>query len=123
MSQQFMRFLLVGGTATAIHYAVLWLGHEQLGVDALWATSAGFVISALFNFLASYHFTFKSKQKLGVAALRFTVTSLIGLALNSMLFGGLHGPLGLHYMVAQVLATGVVLGWNFMAGKHFSFAA
>lgn len=122
MSGQFVRFLMVGGTATGVHYGILFVLHDRLGVNALVATSVGFVISAIFNFLASYHFTFKSQQLLHVAAYRFTVTALIGLALNSLLFSVLTQQLALHYMLAQILSTGVVLMWNFLAGKHFSFA-
>ncbi|MFZ5526153.1 MAG: GtrA family protein [Pseudomonadota bacterium] len=121
MLQQFLRFLLVGGVATLIHYAILFLLHQLLGVNGAVSTSVGFLVSAVFNFLASYHYTFKSSAAKGGAALRYAAVAGLGLLLNGLIFWGLTERLGLYYMVAQVIATGIVLVFNFSAGRAFTF--
>lgn len=123
MLAQFFRFLLVGGTATVVHYTVLWLLHGVLGFDAVWSTAAGFALSAVFNFIASYLFTYRSRAPLAQALWRYAAVAGAGLLINTALFALATTYLGLHYMLAQVLATGVVLVWNFVLGRMFAFAS
>ena len=113
---------MVGGTATAIHYAVLWLMHGGLGFDAVWSTATGFALSAVFNFVASYRFTYRSRARVSQALWRYAAVAGSGLLINTALFALATTFLGLHYMLAQVLATGVVLVWNFVLGRLFAFA-
>ncbi len=122
VAAQFLRFLLVGGTATAIHYGLLILLHEKFGWPLVFATSIGFTISALFNFTASYFFTFRSAAPITRSAGRYLMVSGTGLLLNTSIFWLLNQYLNSHYMVAQVLATGTVLLWNFTLGRLFTFA-
>ena len=68
MSGQFLRFLLVGGIATAVHYAVMIGLHSGLGMSAVGASAIGFVVSAVFNFAASYRYTFRSNASIGRSA-------------------------------------------------------
>lgn len=57
---QFMRFLLVGGTATIIHYAI-YLILTQVGITLNIGYTLGYAISFIFNYIASNYFTFKAK--------------------------------------------------------------
>ncbi len=120
---QFLRFLLVGGTATAIHYVLLYTLHEKFGWRAVVATSVGFAVSALFNFTASYFFTFRSEAPIARSAGRYVVVSGTGLLINSSLFWVQIEAFGFHYFVAQVFATGTVMFWNFILGRLFTFAS
>lgn len=122
VATQFLRFLLVGGTATGIHYGILILLHEHYGWPLVPATSTGFAISAMFNFTASYFFTFRSAAPITRSIGRYVVVSGTGLALNAGIFWLLNKALHSHYMVAQVLATGTVMMWNFSLGRLFTFA-
>jgi putative flippase GtrA len=121
--RQFGRFLLVGGTATLLHYAILIALHGALAVDADVATAIGFFLSATFNFVASYYFTFQSATPLSRALPRYALVVGTGLLINGALFSAVNGLLGMHYLIAQLLATGVVLFWNFWLARGFAFAA
>lgn len=57
---QFFRFVLVGGSATAIHYAI-YLGLNYLGFKINIAYTVGYGLSFIFNYIASNYFTFKEK--------------------------------------------------------------
>jgi putative flippase GtrA len=59
---------------------------------------------------------------------KFTAVSLIGLALSNLILLSLESPLGLMlghpawgYLPAKVLATGVVLFWNYFANRAWTF--
>ena len=99
---EFIRFLLVGGTATLVDYFVFWLFDAWilpavLPMDiAIWQTVAlvfstaiGFCVGLIINWILSVRFVFrevknaeeaKSKKSFAV----FTVIGLIGLALTEI---------------------------------------
>lgn len=123
MLKQFMRFLSVGVIATAIHYAVLIALKESGLLSPTSASAVGFVISAVGNYLMNYHFTFRSGRKHTEALPRFASVALAGLALNALTMETLSAKMGLHYLLAQVVATGLVLVWNFAANRWWTFRA
>lgn len=121
--RQFLRFLAVGGSATAIHYLTLVLGVEWLALAPTPASAIGFCLSAVYNYWANYHWTFASDRAHQEAAPRFALVAGVGLVLNSLIMATLAEGLAIHYVAAQVLATGVVLLWNFAANRHWTYAA
>ena len=72
--------------------------------------------------MLNYRITFKSRKRHRDAATKFFLVAACGLALNTALMHALTGPMGLHYLLAQVGATGVVLLWNFAANQAWTFA-
>lgn len=114
------RFVAVGGTATALHYlitAVLTLpGWAPLVV----ASTIGFLVSALANYALNARFTFSARAGDAAQSLRFAVTVAGGCALNAALLK-IAVALGLHPAAAQVLATLLVLAWNFALSSCWVF--
>ena len=52
---------------------------------------------------------------------RFLLVAAVGFVLNAALMAWMTASLGIHYLVAQVLATLLVLLWNFAANRHWTF--
>jgi putative flippase GtrA len=117
------RFLSVGAVATAAHYAVLIALVELLGVNATAAAAIGFTVGALVSYTANYGFTFTSTLPHRVAMPRFAVSAGCGVLINSAVMAALTMGLGVHYLVAQVVATGTALLWNYLTGYYWSFRA
>jgi putative flippase GtrA len=118
----FSRFLLVGGACTGLQYAVLIALVQLFGVDPTVASTAGFALGAAVNYALSHMYTFRSTRKHATAFPRFVVTATAGAALNgAIMFVGVE-MLRLAYLLAQVAATIVVLGWNFVVHLKWSFA-
>ena len=69
-AREAMRFVLVGFTATAVHYGVYWLLHRFMDVTV--AYTAGYLVSFVLNYVLSARFTFKKgttvKNGLGFCA-------------------------------------------------------
>ena len=118
---QFFKFLLVGGSCTALQYLCLWLLVHFAGFDATLASSIGFVLSAGLNFHLNHRITFGSGAPYAKAAASFALVAGIGLALNAALMEGLTDGLSLHYLLAQLLTTAIVLCWNFGANKWWTY--
>lgn len=121
LTHSFVRFLFVGGVATAIHYAIFYALFMGFNVTAVIATSIGFAVSAVFNFVANYHFTFRSTARVWTAACRYAMVAGAGLVINAAIFAILAEGLGVRYLLSQVVATGFVLVWNYLGGRHFTF--
>jgi putative flippase GtrA len=123
MLRQLIRFLGVGAVATLLQYAILIGLVELAAFDPVLASATGFVISAVFNYLANYHLTFSSNQPHATAATRFVLVASIGLLLNTSSMYLLVDLLAAQYIVAQVLSTGVALIWNFHANRRWTYKA
>ena len=117
-----MSFIGVGALATAVQYAVLVLSVEILGLKPFLASSIGFAISAVLNYWLNYHFTFRSQNSHVGSATRFALVALTGLVLNAVAMVLLSHVPGLPYVAAQIIATGVVLAWNFFGNSLWTFA-
>lgn len=121
ISKQFGLFALVGLAGTAGHYAVLFGLVEQVGVGAVAASGWGALTGLLINYLLNYGLTFNSGQPHWRAFPKFAFIAGLGLGLNLLLMALLIQRLGLYYLLAQVLATGVVLLWNFIGNRWWTF--
>lgn len=120
--RRFAGFLGVGVLATALQYLILLLGVEVFGAGPVLASSVGFAVSAVANYLLNYRYTFRSERRHSSAAVRFAAVAAAGLVLNALLMDALTARLGVPYIAAQVLTTGAVLAWNFVAHALWSFA-
>ncbi len=122
MTRALRGFLGVGLASTLLHYAVMVMAIEGLGVAAVAASACGFLAGALLNYLLNRRISFASRRPHREGLPRFIVMVGGGVALNSLLLAvGLS--LGLHYLAAQVLATVAVMGFNFACMKYWIFVA
>jgi putative flippase GtrA len=117
-----MRFLLVGAVCTGIQYLLLVMGVEWLGVDAVLASTLGYLVSAAINYLLNRRYTYASGAPHAVLVWRFVTVLAIGSVLNALFMLLLHGYLHWQYALAQLFATGGALIWNFSAHRHWTFS-
>jgi putative flippase GtrA len=118
--QRFMRYTLVGGAATAVHYGVLAAVVELLRWPAFIGSGLGAVIGAQVAFFGNRGFTFGHAGALAPAWVRFQGTALFGAVVGMAVVGaGVHA--GLHYLAAQVLATLLSLVLTFAINRAWTF--
>jgi putative flippase GtrA len=122
MLAQFLKFAAAGAIGTAFHYATLVLWVEVLGGRVVPGTLAGFCAGALVNYLIARRFVFASDRPHAAALPRFALVATTGAVLNTAIVAWLAGA-GLHYLLAQVVATGAVLAWNFLLNRAWTFTA
>ena len=120
LGRKFLRFLTVGAPATLIQYAVLVVLVELCSLKPAPASSFGFAVSAVANYLLNRRFTFGSSRPHRDAAARFLAVVLLGLLLNYAAMS-LLTALGANYVLAQLIATGAVLILNFALGSLWVF--
>ncbi|MBR3160450.1 MAG: GtrA family protein [Atopobiaceae bacterium] len=121
---QVAKFSVVGFAAFAVDYGVLMLLSQVFGVDPVISAALSFVVSVVFNYLASMRFVFTRREDLsrGSELTIFVALSLVGLLINEALMWigvALLGKSALAVTVTKVCATGVVMVWNFLSRKRW----
>src|SRR5689334_7601127 len=118
--RRFIRYGSVGVFATLAHYLVLVLAVEAFHWPAWVASGVGATVGAQVAFFGNRRWTFDHRGPMGPAWLRFHGTAVLG-ALLGMAIVALGVHLGVHYLVAQVIATGAALLLTFAINRSWSF--
>ena len=120
---QFFWYIVAGGIATAVHYAVLIALVELSGVSAAPAAAIGTLCGAAASYLLNRRMTFTGSSAGHVHALpRFMAIALLGAVLNGAVVWLGVQQFGWHYLLAQALATVLVLGLTFRLNRLWTFA-
>lgn len=116
-----MKFGIVGVIAFVIDYGLMVLLTELCGVDYLLSATISFTVSVVFNYVASMRYVFTHKE--GMSRRRefiiFIVLSVIGLGLNDVFMWLGTGVLQVDYRITKLVATAIVMVWNFVTRKMF----
>ncbi len=118
--RQFIRYTTVGATATGMHYLVLVLLVELGRWPPWWASGLGAVAGAQVAYAGNRWFTFAHGGDVAVSWPRFQTTALAGAALG-MAVVSLSVHMGLHYVLAQMLATGLNLVLGYFVNRWWAF--
>ena len=116
----FIRYTGVGALATALHYGVLVLCVERAGWPAFAASGFGALVGAQVAYLGNRWFTFAHRGAVAASWPRFQATALLG-ALLGMAIVALGVRLGVHYLIAQGLATLTSLAITFAVNRAWTF--
>lgn len=118
---QLMKFGIVGVIAFIIDYGLMVLLTEAFGVDYLVSATISFAVSVTFNYFASMRYVFRHKE--GMSKRRefviFVVLSVIGLGINDLIMWLGTGLWGISYLITKLVATFLVMVWNFVTRKKF----
>jgi putative flippase GtrA len=118
--RRLIRYGTIGAFATATHYLLLVIAVEAFGWPAWVGSGIGYVVGAQLAYAGNRRFTFAHRGRIAHSWPRFQATALLGaLAGMAIVAGGVR--LGLHYLVAQVIATGAGLLLTFLVNRRWTF--
>lgn len=112
-----------GFAATGAHYIVMVVLVHWAGWWEVLASSAGFLAGAAVKYPLNYWVVFRSEAKHAGAIVRFAIGLAIGFALNGVILALLLATLDVHYLVSQVLTTGLVTLVNYLLARNWIFHA
>ena len=121
VTREFASFAGVGVVGTLAQYLVLIILVRVFAFDAVTGSSLGCIVGAIVNYLLNYKLTFRSTKPHTRAVPMFMTVAVVGLIINANLMYLFTSHFGLYYLIAQVITTGVVLGWNFLANRLWTF--
>lgn len=118
---QLAKFGVVGVLATLIDFVVLIALTELGGWDPVLSAAVSFVVSVVFNYVASMRFVFTRREDLGRAEelVIFVALSVVGLLINEALMWLGTSALSFNYVLVKVVATALVMLWNFCSRKRW----
>src|SRR5690242_7185071 len=127
--ERFSHFLAVGSVGTLLDFSLLTL-LKLAGLPTFFANSLSFVAGLANNFTWNRLWTFGDSVELDwrMQLAKFTSISMVGLALSNIMVLALEDPLGAlmghpawGYLPAKLVATGVVMFWNYYANRAWTF--
>lgn len=119
--RRFVLFAGVGAIGTTAHYLTLVTMVQLFATNAVTASSSGFVIGATVNYIVNYHYTFASNKRHQETATKFFLVAGAGFLLNGLLMHWMITEPGLHYLLAQIIATIIVVFWTFIGNQIWTF--
>lgn len=134
-AERFFKFLVVGTIGFVLDFGLLTFLVEVFGLWTILANTISFSAAVVSNFTWNRYWTYpesRSKKK-RVQLPQFAMVSVMGLLLNNFILFILHAPfdkllVAVHappaiqgYMPAKIIATVVVLFWNFFINRYWTY--
>lgn len=133
-AERFSKFLVVGTIGFVVDFGTLTLLKELFNTPTLIANTISFTAAVISNFTFNRYWTYPDSRDKALSSQlgQFAIVSIIGLAINNTLLILLEGPfdslmiavgvmVGRGYIPAKVVATIVVLFWNFFINRYWTY--
>lgn len=125
-----LRFAAVGISGTVVDLVLLTVFKGVFGLPTILANTLSYGAGIFNNYALNRAWTFRESRSKRVVAqfAQFALISLIGLLLNNLLVSSLETPFGqlignsqAGYLPAKIVATALVMVWNFLANRLWTF--
>jgi dolichol-phosphate mannosyltransferase len=118
-----LKFLISGGSAAVVDLGLLYvftdIFHVWYLLSAVMAFGAAFAVS--FTLQKFWTFDDRALDVIRKQLVRYMLLALLGLGLNTLAMYVLVDHAGLHYLMAQIIASACIAVMNFFAYKHLIF--
>lgn len=120
---QFLRYLAVGGSAFVADFSTLFAFTHWLRIHYLISNIFGFIVGLVVNYVLSLLWVFNTRKFTSRVAefTLFGVIGVVGVGLSELILWLMTGLGGAHYLLSKLVATALVLLWNFGARKILVF--
>tara|TARA_R110002096_G_scaffold265439_7_gene458952 strand:+ start:433 stop:858 length:426 start_codon:yes stop_codon:yes gene_type:complete len=120
---ELFRYGMAGGSAFLVWIGVLIVLVEWFGVNEIVASAAGFIAATPINYALQKRYVFKSAENIGSRFFVYCVVTVIALGLNTLLFWMMINFTNIHYTLAQIITTGVIVLVNYYVNRTYTFSA
>lgn len=119
---KFLKFGVVGFSGIFVDFGITWLLKEQFRLNKYVANTAGFLCAVASNYFLNRIWTFHSQDPaVATQFSKFLLVALVGLALNNAIIYVLTERFRFNFYASKLVATAVVMLWNFWANYTFTF--
>jgi putative flippase GtrA len=118
-------FIVVGTSAAAVHFLVVWLLVRSTPLSPAWANVPAFWIAFTVSYSGHNLFTFAgSRRSHQRGILRWMAVSIGGFLLNQLLYvSALRWLPEIHYLILLFIVTGMVTLITYFLGKYWAFTS
>ena len=118
---QLTAFTAVGVFAAIAHYSALVALVEGAGWRPVPATLVGYFAGGVVSYILNRRHTFASDRPHAEAGWRFAAVAAVGFCLTWAFMQLFVEAMALPYLPAQLVTTGIVLVWSFVANRVWTF--
>ena len=122
LARQFAAFFGVGIAAAIVHYGLLIALVEGVAAEPVPATLVGYVAGGSSPYALNRRHTYESTRPHREATWRFALVAFVGFLLTWAFMHAFTEWLAAPYLPAQLVTTGIVMLWSFLAHKAWTFA-
>lgn len=115
-----VRYVAAGAFSFLVDAGTLWLLYAVVGTPLWLATTAGFWLSFVSAFTLNKYFTFGTRTNGPRQVVRYSVLVGVNYLANLGIVTGLHA-VGLHALLAKVIAVGLLTVVNYFAYRFWVF--
>jgi putative flippase GtrA len=120
--KQFLKYCIVGTIGTSIDFSILIIEVKYFKIDPVIAATISFTTSASISFFFYKYWVFNNHiHNYQIQYLKFLTIAVVGLILNTSIMFLFVKIFKFWYLMAKIIATGIVLFWNFLGNKYWSF--
>ena len=118
---QIFKFGIVGGIAVVIDYVSVIVCKEVFHLNTLLAAAIAFTISIIYNYIASVKWVFDVNKEKDEKTnfIIFIVLSIVGLIITEIIMWFGTDVLKISYLIIKIVATAIVMVFNFITRKMF----
>ena len=121
LKQQFIRYLISGVSALALHMAILAFLVELFAIDETVASGTGFFFAVLLNYTIQHRWVFAADGNHLNHFQKYLLVTLLTFSVNIVFFWVAVNIVGVWYPLAQLLTTGFIFLLNFIVNRNFTF--
>lgn len=115
-----LKFGLIGASGVGVNMGLLYLLTEYIGLYYLYSAVIAIETSIISNFVLNDLWTFYDRGESGGRAVigrftKFHLVSLVGMGINLGLLWVFTEIFGIHYLLSNLFAIGIVFLWNYGA--------
>jgi uncharacterized membrane protein/putative flippase GtrA len=123
-NRRLLQYVLVGALGLGVNQGVLFLATGIVGLPYFVGGTLSRVLSVLTNYALNDAWTWSGRGEAGayeyaVRGLKYVLTRIVGIAIGLAALVVFVEVLGLHYLIANVLAIGVGIVWGFGASERW----
>jgi len=120
---EFVKYIIGGGTAYAIDFALLIFLTEIFGIPVLISAAVSFSVGLIIIYLLSICWIFENRIQANSYQefFIFSFIGMVGLFINETLIWVSLLTDYIHYTIAKIMSAGLVFIWNFSARKLLLF--
>jgi putative flippase GtrA len=118
-----LRYIIAGSTSACVNLSVLYIFYRLIGLFYLTSSIIAFIVAFFVSWALHKFWTFKDHSMDGFhkQGVKYLVSSLFGLSLNTTLMYIFVSLLHIWVLLAQVVAGLMVAGFTFFISKHLIF--
>lgn len=125
LSQQFLRYLLVGGASWVVDFLVFFLTYSHIGIVP--AQTVARIVGALVAFAGHKLIVFEDRQFTPQAMrqqiVQYLILWLVSYTLSVILLLGFIELLQLHPVAAKLITEAIIIAINFVTMRRYIFAS